>query len=149
MCCSWCSPRSWELPWDHAALTSVLSFQDEKYAVTVYKRVLQNERRCWEHLAGLHSHYKPIRSILFGIQLDGSEPRLLSLGEDRQLVRPWESSTGDLGLRWGWRRVRRDTQPVALQLPISSRLFVSLALGQICSWDDLGLGMLTLNSSSK
>lgn len=89
------------MPWDHAALTSVLSFQDEKYAVTVYKRVLQNERRCWEHLAGLHSHYKPIRSILFGIQLDGSEPRLLSLGEDRQLVRPWESSTGDLGLRMG------------------------------------------------
>uniref|UniRef100_A0A669PGH9 Cilia- and flagella-associated protein 251 n=1 Tax=Phasianus colchicus TaxID=9054 RepID=A0A669PGH9_PHACC len=63
-----------------------LATADEKYAVTVYKRVLQNERRCWEHLAGLHSHYKPIRSILFGIQLDGSEPRLLSLGEDRQLI---------------------------------------------------------------
>ncbi|XP_048820406.1 cilia- and flagella-associated protein 251 [Lagopus muta] len=63
-----------------------LATADEKYAVTVYKRVLQNERRCWEHLAGLHSHYKPIRSILFGIHLDGSEPRLLSLGEDRQLI---------------------------------------------------------------
>ncbi|NWX11723.1 CF251 protein, partial [Aegotheles bennettii] len=59
---------------------------DEKYSVTVYKRVLQNGSRCWEHLAGLHSHYKPIRSILFGVQLDSSEPRLLSLGEDRQLV---------------------------------------------------------------
>ncbi|XP_065594798.1 cilia- and flagella-associated protein 251 [Cyrtonyx montezumae] len=63
-----------------------LATADEKYAVTVYKRVLQNECRRWEHLAGLHSHYKPIRSILFGVQLDGSEPRLLSLGEDRQLV---------------------------------------------------------------
>ncbi|OXB84930.1 UNVERIFIED_CONTAM: hypothetical protein H355_016052 [Colinus virginianus] len=63
-----------------------LATADEKYAVTVYKRVLQNECRRWEHLAGLHSHYKPIRSILFGVQLDGSEPRLLSLGEDRQLI---------------------------------------------------------------
>ncbi|NXX17943.1 CF251 protein, partial [Podargus strigoides] len=59
---------------------------DEKYSVTVYKRVLQNGSRGWEHLAGLHSHYKPIRSILFGIQLDSNEPRLLSLGEDRQLI---------------------------------------------------------------
>uniref|UniRef100_A0A8B9Z8M5 Cilia- and flagella-associated protein 251 n=1 Tax=Buteo japonicus TaxID=224669 RepID=A0A8B9Z8M5_9AVES len=59
---------------------------DEKYSVTVYKSVLQNGSRRWEHLAGLHSHYKPIRSILFGVQLDSNEPRLLSLGEDRQLV---------------------------------------------------------------
>ncbi|KAM7090088.1 cilia- and flagella-associated protein 251 [Ciconia maguari] len=63
-----------------------LATADEKYSVTVYKRVLQNGSRCWEHLAGLRSHYKPIRSILFGVQLDSNEPRLLSLGEDRQLV---------------------------------------------------------------
>lgn len=73
-------------PGDCGTLTFMLSFQDEKYAVTVYKRVLQNGQRCWEHLAGLHSHYKPIQSILFGVQLDSNEPRLLSLGEDRQLV---------------------------------------------------------------
>uniref|UniRef100_A0A674HDY2 Cilia- and flagella-associated protein 251 n=1 Tax=Taeniopygia guttata TaxID=59729 RepID=A0A674HDY2_TAEGU len=59
---------------------------DETYSVTVYKRVLQNGSRCWEHLAGLESHYKPIRSILFGVHSDSNEPRLLSLGEDRQLV---------------------------------------------------------------
>ncbi|NXA03971.1 CF251 protein, partial [Sapayoa aenigma] len=63
-----------------------LATADEKYSVTVYKRVLQNGRRCWEHLAGLDSHYKPIRSILFGVQADSNKPRLLSLGEDRQLV---------------------------------------------------------------
>ncbi|NWH49739.1 CF251 protein, partial [Fregata magnificens] len=63
-----------------------LATADEKYSVTVYKRALQNGSRCWEHLAGLRSHYKPIRSILFGVQLDSNEPRLLSLGEDRQLV---------------------------------------------------------------
>ncbi|NXG76599.1 CF251 protein, partial [Baryphthengus martii] len=63
-----------------------LATADEKYLVIVYKRALRNGSRCWEHLAGLHSHYKPIRSILFGVQLDSNEPRLLSLGEDRQLV---------------------------------------------------------------
>ncbi|NWR90025.1 CF251 protein, partial [Furnarius figulus] len=63
-----------------------LATADEKYSVIVYKRVLQNEHRCWEHLAGLDSHYKPIRSILFGVQPDSNKPRLLSLGEDRQLV---------------------------------------------------------------
>ncbi|NXF74692.1 CF251 protein, partial [Sclerurus mexicanus] len=63
-----------------------LATADEKYSVIVYKRVLQNGRRCWEHLAGLDSHYKPIRSILFGVQPDSNKPRLLSLGEDRQLV---------------------------------------------------------------
>lgn len=60
--------------------------QDENYSVTVYKRVLQNGSRCWEHVAGLVSHYKPIRGILFGVHSDSNEPRLLSLGEDRQLV---------------------------------------------------------------
>ncbi|XP_065548317.1 cilia- and flagella-associated protein 251 isoform X2 [Lathamus discolor] len=59
---------------------------DETYTVTVYKRVLQNGSRCWEHFAELCSHYKPIRSILFGVQLDSNKPRLLSLGEDRHLI---------------------------------------------------------------
>ncbi|KFP12701.1 WD repeat-containing protein 66, partial [Egretta garzetta] len=83
-----------EFKFSHGPVTHVsfshdseyLATADEKYSVTVYKRVLQNGSRCWEHLAGLHSHYKPIRSILFGIQLDSNKPRLLSLGEDRQLV---------------------------------------------------------------
>ncbi|NXT70328.1 CF251 protein, partial [Chaetops frenatus] len=63
-----------------------LATADENYSVTVYKRVLQNGSSCWEYLAGLDSHYKPIRSILFGVHSDSNEPRLLSLGEDRQLV---------------------------------------------------------------
>ncbi|NXO91619.1 CF251 protein, partial [Certhia brachydactyla] len=63
-----------------------LATADETYSVTVYKSVLQNGSRCWEHLAGLDSHYKPIRSILFGVHSDSNEPRLLSLGEDQQLV---------------------------------------------------------------
>eukprot|EP00076_Gallus_gallus_P045911 XP_025011449.1 cilia- and flagella-associated protein 251 [Gallus gallus] len=92
-----------------------LATADEKYAVTVYKRVLQNERRCWEHLAGLHSHYKPIRSILFGIQLDGSEPRLLSLGEDRQLIEyDLSSSSKDQLVVLHRHRVEQDAVPLCL-----------------------------------
>ncbi|XP_043354194.1 cilia- and flagella-associated protein 251 isoform X3 [Dermochelys coriacea] len=63
-----------------------LATADEKYSVTVYKRILKNGERSWEHLAGLHSHYKPIRNIIFGVLLDSDQPRLLSLGEDRLLV---------------------------------------------------------------
>ncbi|NXR49132.1 CF251 protein, partial [Hippolais icterina] len=66
--------------------SNYLATADENYSVIVYKRVLQNGSRCWEHLAGLESHYKPIRCILFGVHSDSNEPRLLSLGEDRQLV---------------------------------------------------------------
>ncbi|NXQ43303.1 CF251 protein, partial [Catharus fuscescens] len=63
-----------------------LATADENYTVTVYKRVLEKGSRCWEHLAGLESHYKPIRSLLFGVHSASPEPRLLSLGADRQLV---------------------------------------------------------------
>ncbi|NXM65473.1 CF251 protein, partial [Serilophus lunatus] len=63
-----------------------LATADEKYSVIVYKSTLQNGHMCWEHLAGLESHYKPIRSILFGVHSESNKPRLLSLGEDRQLV---------------------------------------------------------------
>ncbi|NWZ64354.1 CF251 protein, partial [Acrocephalus arundinaceus] len=66
--------------------SNYLATADENYSVIVYKRVLQNGSRCWEHLAGLESHYKPIRTILFGVHSHSNEPRLLSLGEDRQLV---------------------------------------------------------------
>nr|XP_025040576.1 cilia- and flagella-associated protein 251 isoform X1 [Pelodiscus sinensis] len=59
---------------------------DEKYSVTVYRRILKNGERTWEHLAGVHSHYKAIRNIIFGVDLDSDQPRLLSLGEDRLLV---------------------------------------------------------------
>ncbi|NXA37322.1 CF251 protein, partial [Eudromia elegans] len=63
-----------------------LATADENLAVTVYRGAPREGRRCWEHLAGLHAHSRRIRSLLFGMHLDGDEPRLLSLAEDRQLV---------------------------------------------------------------
>ncbi|NXJ95248.1 CF251 protein, partial [Corythaixoides concolor] len=92
-----------------------LATADEKYSVTVYKRVRQNGSRCWEHLAGLHSHYKPIRSILFGVQSDSNEPRLLSLGEDRQLVEyDLNSSSKDNLVVLHRDRVEQDAVPLCL-----------------------------------
>lgn len=126
-------------------LTFMLLFQDEKYAVTVYKRVLQNGQRCWEHLAGLHSHYKPIRSILFGVQLDSNEPRLLSLGEDRQLVCGWESLKGSRVL---WLKSCLDKRGRLSPWFCSS---VSLPTGCLSAWprgrSAQGLGMSLCSAS--
>ncbi|KAM6247169.1 cilia- and flagella-associated protein 251 [Porphyrio hochstetteri] len=92
-----------------------LATADEKYSVTVYKSVLRNGSRSWEHLAGLHSHYKPIRSILFGVQLDSNEPRLLSLGEDRQLVEyDLNSSSKDHLVVLHRNRIEQDAVPLCL-----------------------------------
>ncbi|NXP50877.1 CF251 protein, partial [Heliornis fulica] len=112
-----------EFKFSHGAVTHIsfshdseyLATADEKYSVTVYKRVLQNGSRCWEHLAGLHSHYKPIRSILFGVQLDSNKPRLLSLGEDRQLVEyDLNSSSKDHLVVSHRNRIEQDAVPLCL-----------------------------------
>ncbi|XP_056360609.1 cilia- and flagella-associated protein 251 [Oenanthe melanoleuca] len=92
-----------------------LATADESYSVTVYRRVVENRSRRWEHLAGLDSHYKPIRSILFGVHPDRNEPRLLSLGEDRQLVEyDLKSSIKDCLVVTHRDRLEQDAVPLCL-----------------------------------
>lgn len=57
--------------------------QDADCCVSVY---VCGEGGRWSFLAKHRSHHKPIVGLLFGVQLDSTLPRLLSLGQDRHIV---------------------------------------------------------------
>ncbi|KAM9099738.1 cilia- and flagella-associated protein 251 [Sarcophilus harrisii] len=63
-----------------------LATADVNFTVAVYMIVIKNGEKVWEYLARLHSHHKKIQSLLFGVQVDSYEPRLLSLSKDRFLI---------------------------------------------------------------
>uniref|UniRef100_H3BG34 Cilia- and flagella-associated protein 251 n=1 Tax=Latimeria chalumnae TaxID=7897 RepID=H3BG34_LATCH len=63
-----------------------LAIADGDFAVVVFQIMTTKNGKVWEFLGKQKSHYKPIKSIMFGIHFDSDQPRLLSLGMDRVLV---------------------------------------------------------------
>ncbi|KAL3856807.1 hypothetical protein ACJMK2_011524 [Sinanodonta woodiana] len=63
-----------------------LATADGEYTVSVFMKGKILEGDPYTYLGRYRAHYKPIKDIIFGVQLDANVPRLLSLGEDRVLV---------------------------------------------------------------
>ncbi|XP_067673834.1 cilia- and flagella-associated protein 251-like isoform X2 [Haliotis asinina] len=63
-----------------------LATADAEYTVTVYKKEGRGTGSPYTYMGRHRAHYKPIRDIMFGVHLDSTAPRLLSLGEDRVMV---------------------------------------------------------------
>uniref|UniRef100_A0A671RQP4 Cilia- and flagella-associated protein 251 n=1 Tax=Sinocyclocheilus anshuiensis TaxID=1608454 RepID=A0A671RQP4_9TELE len=93
------------LHYSQDSITHLTFSQDSRYLAAAVSRTVTLLRRCkegtqevWKYQGRHHSHYKPIQDLLFGVDLDSSQPRLLSLGMDRWLVEYDLQNSGEDGL---------------------------------------------------
>ncbi|XP_018370838.1 PREDICTED: WD repeat-containing protein 66-like [Trachymyrmex cornetzi] len=89
-----------EIPYKHSSTAinkitftrcaEYMAYADNALTVVVFKRndtTIASKYNMWNLIGKYHSHYLPIRDILFGpAASDSDAPRFFSLGEDRELV---------------------------------------------------------------
>ncbi|XP_072043906.1 cilia- and flagella-associated protein 251-like [Amphiura filiformis] len=106
---------------------------DADYCVTLFKREAADSEYPWSYLGKHRAHYKPIRGLSFGLKLDTTAPRLISVGEDRSLVEYdlINSDTDDLKLV-SCERIEQSAIPqcIAWHPPITKEQFFLLANDQ-------------------
>ncbi|XP_074641054.1 cilia- and flagella-associated protein 251-like [Tubulanus polymorphus] len=110
-----------------------LAVADAEFTLSVFERSKHREGEPWLYLGRNRAHYKEIRDVLFGTQLDNGKPRLLSLGDDRFLIEYnlEDSSKDDLKVLAS-DRIEQSAHPLCMSWypPITKEQFICTANDQ-------------------